>query len=656
MNIHLITPSKLFILIGFTILVSLDGVSQLKQFDFGIVTEEDLSMKSCEFEPDAEAMVLFDIGETSFVQQESGYYEMKFKRTKRIKIFKNAENWSAASFRFLKSKAGEESISEIKGFSHSLNADGTMHKVALPINLITEEKIDQTWSKKKLPFLEVKDGSIVEFSYEKTSEHFEFIEDWYFQGTLPTAYSHYLFRSIPIYEYALIKHAIDEFSYENRYMASDETQRTFGDMTFHDQVYEMAMENIPSFKDDSFIALREDHLIHLDLKLRKMNKFTGTSENYIFPWPRVVEVVLDESMGRLVKKAEKSGKELVDSLSLNDISAPDKKVEIIINLVKQNFSSEGDCGFSPKKSINGILKSRSACSADLNIFTVGLLRSAGIESHPVLLSTRNNGKINYKYPSDEKLNYTAIFVKLEDRQFVTDVTNPMLDYDLPPTHCINEYGLVAVESKEDKWVSLSPARASQKVVTLNHQLIPEASDIESRVVHQTTGYLACELRERLQAEAPLFPSQKVSSLVTRNADDYQKPLLFSYTINQETEKTSNRVSFKPFGGVVAENPFVQQTRNAPVDLIYPVVNSLKAQITLPEGYKFEQMPKDFDIDNEQLYAEVRVNGFDQMATISCQYQFNKNVYQAEEYKALKESYQSLLDQLNRSLVIVSDNL
>src|ERR1700749_1940717 len=74
---------KTFMLIGSLIFSSAIAFAQKPVQDFGKIDVADLEMKQCDFEKDANAMVLFDKGDAYFDDN----FNIVMERHKRIKIF-----------------------------------------------------------------------------------------------------------------------------------------------------------------------------------------------------------------------------------------------------------------------------------------------------------------------------------------------------------------------------------------------------------------------------------------------------------------------------------------------------------------------------------------------------------------------------------------
>jgi len=99
-------------------------------------------------------------------------------------------------------------------------------------------------------------------------------------------------------------------------------------------------------------------------------------------------------------------------------------------------------------------------SADVNLLLIAALREAGLPAYPVLLSTRDHGRINPEYPLLERFNYVVALVPLADgKDLLVDATNPLLPCGVLPKRCLNKSGrLIAKKEADGRWVDLAPAQ------------------------------------------------------------------------------------------------------------------------------------------------------------------------------------------------------
>ena len=659
MRINFKSPIDKLSVSALIILISFQGYTQLKEFEFGNFSLNELQMESYDKDSEAEAVILYDQGTTEFIRSAQGGYVMRFRHAKKIKILnKDGLDWANVSIRFYDSKEGKEEISRIEAYSYSIGPHGGVEKKTIDKSMIYDERINEFWSLKKFAIPGVREGSIIEFRYQKDSHFIFHIEDWDFQSTIPTQYSSYVLKAIPFYEYIFIVQGIKEFDYENKYV-SKQLPRKLGEIEFQDMVYEMAMEDVPAFRDQSFITSIDDYIIGIDFQLAKTTGYYGGEKEYLTTWPKMIEDYKHKEIGIYLKKAEKLGKKELPSLGIDLSAEVETKARMIIEHVKKNYSFNGIYGVWPQHSAPEFIKKKNGNVADLNYILTGYLRAAGVDAYPIMLSTRNHGKIKYQYPFSQFINYANVFINTPKTSFIADATEPMLAYDEYPIRCMNEYGFLYKEGKEARWVPLTPVEASSNTISLSHEWIHENDKISSQGVVYLSKYEAYRMRKQLNENEnylrEMYSNQnlEIDNVKTYNRKKFNEKLKFTFEAKFNPTIIGETIYIQPFLNFVDQsNPLKQEKRDYPVDMIYPVRHVLSAQIKIPEGYQLKKQPDEFAIDNELLQMSKQVKGYKHVISVTCQYQFKKTVFQPDEYPKLKTSYQQLVDHLNQRIAII----
>ena len=66
------------------------------------------------------------------------------------------------------------------------------------------------------------------------------------------------------------------------------------------------------------------------------------------------------------------------------------KAREIIDFAKKAFNWNKRFGKYASKNPNELIRDRGGSAADINLFTIALLKEAGFNADPIILSTRNN--------------------------------------------------------------------------------------------------------------------------------------------------------------------------------------------------------------------------------------------------------------------------
>src|SRR5690606_38156787 len=95
-----------------------------------------------------------------------------------------------------------------------------------------------------------------------------------------------------------------------------------------------------------------------------------------------------------------------------------------------------------------------------------MLQEAGLDADPVLVSTREHGKVYKGTPMLNKFNYVIAHVNLGGKSVLLDATDPLLPAGMLPMRSLNGEGRL-IKSGTDQWIALKPSDKYQRVYTGN---------------------------------------------------------------------------------------------------------------------------------------------------------------------------------------------
>lgn len=636
--------------------------------EFGTVGKDVLDMTAYEKDPDAEAVILFDVGESVFFDKDGGY-DIRFTRTKRIKILTRAGlDQAEVSIPFYVDGDGKtERIVSIEAYSYTFE-NGGYFKKALDQQKVYEERVNDRWRAKKFAFPNVKEGSAIEYKYVlETPFHFN-LPDWQFQDRIPTVYSQYTAKMIPFYEYHFIAQGIKKFDFQESKVG--QVDRIFGSYSesyganvgtgvkFKDMIHTYVVKDSPAFKDEAYITSPNDYLAKLDFQLAKFHHLRGGSTDIITTWPELTKALLKhEKFGRYTNSAERIAKKLLATeLQLGQENNLEKSKQII-EYVKANFSWNGYYGRYASKSPKELLNQKTGNAADINLFLTALLNAAGIPAHPVLISTRDHGKIKANYPFEHFFNYVLVMVAIENQSFLADGTEEMIAYNKIPPRCINEKGLV-IRKEEVNWVDLYSNAQSLENKTII--LKPDAKSLLASitVMTQSTEFEALNYRNLFKNDSSKIKEfllnngfKQVSHVKTLNFEKVGMPYVMSYAGETAIERIDNKLIVSPFLQFpIRENKLTQKKRAYPVDFIYSKKETFRSIIDIPEGYKVLSMPEAYVLDNELAEISLKYQLINNTVEANATYHFKKSMYVSEEYARIQHYFDMIVKKFNEQLV------
>ena len=628
---------------------------------YGVIGAEEFNLKECPFDKGAEAIVLFDIGKSYFERNAEGGFDVIFERATRIKIFNEAGlKWAEAGIPYYREGNIFEKVFDIEGTTY--NWDEGLKKTELDKTAFFDETINQYWMEKKFAMPNVKAGSIIEYRYKISSQYLFNFRDWEFQNSIPTIYSAYQTKMIPFYEYSFLLQGSNKLDIQNSYLEKG-IPHQFGSITFYNMVYDFGMKAIPAFKDEQFIASRNDYILKIDFQLSKIHYPDGHSKDILTTWPALIKDLQDnEDFGKYIKKSQKEADDLIDMESLGSLSMKDKFDEVV-SFVKANYSWNKINSEYAHKSIKDFLKEKTGSSGNINLFLTGLLNAAGIESYPVIMSTRSNGKIKYDYPYNHFFNYVIVAAKIDDKYVLTDATDVLCPNDKIPPRCINDRGLIINDSKDEgNWLNLNtnPLSVTNCIYEIEIDNDKQITNInksytlyEALAKRKNWGDNPSSLKEEFKNKHIAIVD---TSVLINNYNKVKEPYKVGYSVIDNYEMINDKIYIEPFlHDVMDDNPFKQESRNYPIDFTYPFAESYSAQITIPEDYSLDYIPEDKTINNDDFGLTYKTLVNDNNITVTLSYNLDKSVYSAVYYKKLKYLFDEIVKKGNDRIVLVKNS-
>lgn len=642
--------------------MSLSAYSQVNYTNNeGRTTQYEMTMTEYEKDKDAEALVIYDVGEYYFQGDENQGMLLHMIRKVKIKILKQAGlKYADFEIPFYLEDYDWETIEDLKGITYNYD-NSQLIKTELTNKNIFEEKINENVRVKKVVFPNVREGSVIEFSYKIKTPYFFHMREWAFQWKIPVVHSQLKYRAIPYYDYAYIVKGTNEL---DELVTSEplHNEIRFGNLLYKEMEYTFGLKDIPAFRDEQYITSPKDYMIGINFQLAKINHPRGAVTEIMTTWPKMCEDFLkDDSFGKYIKNSEKEAKKILPTLSLDDQTSI-RKIELISNYVKSNYNWNGIYGKYAYDKVSDFMKQKTGNVANINLFLIGLLKSANIEVYPVILSTRGNGMVNKNYPFRQFFNYVIAAAVVEGKLIYIDASESLLNFNILPPRCVNVEGLM-LNPAATRWLFISQKGMSMTQKKLHIKLDPETKELAVNAKFTGTEFDAYNYRriylgkeDNLAKYLKENNSIEVKNGITiEDTGKLDKPFSFSFNFSVPMEGASDKLFIHPLVGIaITENPFKQKGRTLPVDLMFVKGEIYKSEIEIPTGYKVEYLPEKFSINNEILAANCTAENNDGIIEVSAFYTLNKNIYPAEEYEMLKQSYADMIKHFSEMIVLVKE--
>ena len=632
-----------------------------QDFIYGEATQAEL--KSMQYKKDtaAHAVVLNEFGRAN-LNSNNGEVRVIFDYHVRIKIFDN-KGFDKGVVSILVNHAGDlaDIVGNINATTTYIDDDGIARKAELDQKKIYSEGLGSNLSVIKFALPALRKGCIIEYKYRSFSPFIENFRPWYFQSDIPKMYSEYNISMPNGWKYnALIKGATaitDKVIVTERGCSAAKNpelpsiKEIFG---IDCPVVVYKLTDVPAFIPEDYMTAIKNFVCAIYFELSDYVTPYGTPKKYAKSWTDV-----DYNL----KKADYFGAQLKRITLLKSYITPIiankntdlDKAHAIYYFIQKTI--KWDSTYS-RGSIDGIakaLKKHIGDAADINLTLVTALNAAGINTEAVLLSTRENGAVNKLYPTENDFDYVIAKVNLSDKTYFLDATDPLLSFGMLPLKCINGDGRVMSLDNPSYWVTIKEDKMKKSSIALDLTLQDDGK-IKGILTRNALGYDAYERRKLIKSFNNIEEffddistrsgNIKILNSSIINVDSLEKPLTETYEIElKKYEVSDNSIVFNPFFlDRMTVNPFKLEDRTFPVDMGMSSDQRFVLTMHLSPQYTMEYVPKKIAVsmpDNSGRFI-TDFQQADNMFTFSNVTQFNKSVYNSNEYPSLKELFNRII--------------
>lgn len=660
------------------ILYAIPVFSQSKNnIKFGDISASDFNLPNTEIiDSNTNAVIIADIGSTTFVGNKKGWFTLVFKRHTRIKILnEKAFRLATVHIPLYNKDDNEEKLEDLKAATYNIE-NGKVISTSLGKKDLFKEKLDKNHFDNKFTMPGIKPGSIIEYSYTINSDFLLSNRSWEFQHVnYPCLWSEfetiiptlllYVTASQGYYPYVINETKVGR----QNYLVTTPPGSSYGereqDLTVHasTNIRHFAMKNIPAFKPEDYLTSPENYINKIEFQLSKASNDGQEYTDVMNGWEKAAEDLLKrEDFGSFLNEENVFLDNEIAQVT-NNITDQLALARIIYNYVKKNFTCVNDEGIlMTGSSLKDVLKKRKGNVADINLLLIALLNRKGISCAPVLLSTRDHGVNLFKYPILSKYNYVLCQANIHNNSYYLDATNPALGFGRLDPKCYNGEARVINSSATPVIFSADSVR---EITQTSIRLVPNDKGDMIGSVQKAPGYFESEaIREKIgeQGKDEFFKEIKKEwgndvDLMNLRIDSLQNleenvSIQYDFKLGEAKEDI---IYINPMlGEAYKENIFKSAQRNYPVEMPYTRDETYVFNMIVPEGYKIDELPKQTVIklndagDGKFEYLISESNGTISMRS---RIQLKRAYFQPAEYDLLREFFNMIVKKQNEQIVL-----
>ena len=670
----------------FVSIIFIQFYTYAQEVKFGKVSKENLEEEFYPLDSTADAAYLYKKRKTyyEFLQRE-GRFQIVTEIHEKIKIYtKEGLDFATKSVAFYKPESGdEESVTSIKGYTFSL-VNGKVEKTKLSKSSVFEEKRNKYTTLKKITFPKVNKGSVIEIKYKLVSPYTRTIDDLEFQYNIPVKKIRYEI-SIPEY-YVFNKRAKgfyfikpkEEYKSKNitytvknpgkgRAGVRDANRTTYdyNKINYEAKNYTFLENNIPALKNNEpFVNSIKNYRGGLKFEITEVNftKLGGERKFLSSNWNDVSKQIYKSSS--FGSELEKSSYYKDDINSIISSSKTDlEKIVAIFQFVKSKVKWNG---YKDKYTYNGVKKAYKegvGNVGDINLMLTSMLRFAGLNANPVLVSSRGNGVP--LFPTLKGFDYVISMVQFPGKTYLLlDATEQNSIPNILPKRDLNWDGRLVKKDGTSSWVKLTPTKAA---IEDNMLMVKISEDLtmEGFIRTKLENLNALSFRnnynhikeEELVLKYEEDNSIEVEDFKIENKKNLIKPIVKKIKFSSEDliEEINGKLYIEPLLFLTKHNnPFKLEERKFPIDFSNAWKTINRVNIEIPKGYKVEKLPELLAIglpENIGIFKfQVKQIGT-KIKTISI-LQFNEPLVGAQYYKDLKDFYSKLIKTQSEKIVLM----
>mgnify|MGYP001117185686 FL=1 len=656
-----------FLLICIALLGSTTTI-QAQNYDLGKVTIAELNEKVHPKDSSAPAAILFKKGRTYFgYNKDVGFYANHVCEVK-IKIYKKEGlSWADQKVRFYigYEKLNEDRLEFSDAVTYNLE-NGNIIKTKLNNQGEFKNKINQYWKEKTITLPNVKVGSIIEYKYVLRSENLVKFPDFDVQFSIPVDYFYYKTQIPEFYIYKPILIGGIPLETESKFTSASQSFDNAYSQTSSFSYKQIETfykgKDVPALKEEPYINNLENYRGSIQQELERVRLPDQPVKDYSLTWEGVAKTIFkDDSFGKQLNQ----GSLFTDDLNklLSNVEDKKERLNLIFTYVKNrmNWNEINSC--YTEKGVEKAYKDQTGNVAEINFILINMLRAAGIEANPVLVSTIQNGLP--VYPTRTGFNYVIVAAEIDGKKTLLDASHKLTAPNILPLNVLNWNGRLIKKDGSSEEIQLDPTQQSKEIYSLIVKINPDGKmNGQARV--QRTDYDAYSFREENNTKTEDAYLEKLENRlggleISNYAIENQKSNLDQSVIETFAFASSNRsdiIDGKIFVNPLlfftqSKNPFNQEKRQMPVYFGYKNIEKFNLNIEIPQGYTVESLPKPYRISSEDKLMSFILNFSvsENKIQIVSQKEINSSIFAAEDYGMIKEFFQKMIVSQNEKIIL-----
>jgi Domain of Unknown Function with PDB structure (DUF3858) len=635
----------------------------------GKITMSDFDIQDNTPDSGASAIILSDIGKRTFEKNETGDYDILFKRFTRVKIV-NHNGLNAGEFTLRLStlvpyhniiiRLPTEGLISLEGTTYN-RVNGSIQSVKLDQANVISQPEGKNWVTVKFAMPALREGSIFDVEYSSRCTFIIHNLDWSFQHKYPCLWSEYDLSLPDAYLYSVKYQGDSSFfihTVEAAYHEAVDPQFQGKLLLSH---FKWVKKNEPALTPEPYISSLKNYEDKVSLEHQwRLRSFTTykfyTSDtwegfSHIYYILEGIEDFEDDKFGWMKKDLQQltAGLQTKREISF-----------AIFKYVRDHFSCTSHNDYFLSQRLKETFRDKSGNVADLNLLLTAMLKQMHIEAYPALLTTLDKGVGSLSFPLPNDYNYLICVAVLDGMQVPLDASQRLNPYGKLPAYCYNG-GAVTLDTKKARLISLMPDSLEEQ----NRINVIMSSDdngiLSGNVTLNCSSQMSYELREDIKKTSlDRYLNAKIKNRVSRFSNeeiealqDPDKLLTIGCDVDFADSIKSDLCYINPVVySYFDRNPFIAIKRKYIVEMPYRMDNIYLLSLDIPKGYTVDEMPASgrIKLNDKDGYFEYILEKNGDIIQLQMRMKINKTFFTPGEYGNLREFFSQIVKKENEQIV------
>lgn len=622
----------------------------------GKPTTEELNMTTYSPDPEAKAVVLYHETNAQYDYNANiGDFRIVYDVKVRIKVLApEGVEAGNVSIEYIDPEDNNNSSENVRGLKvTTYNVEnGKTVSTKMSSDLQNKERIDRSYCQIKFAAPNVKVGSVIEYEYRLQSDFYFNPKTWYAQCDYPVFYTKYkitvpdwfLFNCYP----GGICHLTSTKDLDN---FSSVVPGSSMPLTTPANAHIFEGRELPALESKDYIYCLKDYSTRVEHELRRIQIPGSLYKEYNTSWTSLAySLYKDEDFGARYKMSNPL-KEQQKALNLSEETPIMERVEALRNLLWENYKWNGSYSIwgTSSRSIRND-KDHELNMGSFDFTMMAMLRDANINAYPVVMSRRSMGFLPF-YPSSRYFNAMVLRVNTSDSTCIYfDPTAKGYPIGVLPDDLMAKKGIV-IYTDRAQMVDLSKVSEGKDIISVTASLGEDGhlkGHADIRYSQQSAGmfrdaYRSAKDSAEFAQKRATDDAVEISDYKVKDADSNLEHVTESIDFEQELQVAGDRIYINPFLFVEAKSPFTAESRILPVEWATVYSKRVNVNITLPEGYEIEEMPKSKNLSFEDGGITARIKVLSGGDKLGISYQFARQllIANSNQYEGLRSFYGAL---------------